>query len=710
MQLSVSTAPAAAASGADRSVRRAGSSSCLVGPSTLAVSFSCRQRSARLLLLAGACLLALSRLLPAASQTITFKDALVPSTETLKHEPTPFYIFGANVKFVFPKEAAGKQNKVTIKNLKLSRTSSDEIRQVAEHDVLGRLTADPAQAKLLRLSPAGVEVALIKHQQLLRMRSEAAPVPFCCHGLPFGSEHPFVPTRECPYPNAFRRFFWSNKKDANPAGSAQPPEPLKPGETPTYDGEEVYVRPVALDGTPEAEEETTFVVRDSDIYFLVTANCGPLSDLTFSGEIQVSNAYGKLPGYKYSGFLCDLVCVVAYAALTLVWGLCLLRHRKNLIPFHYCLGGVALLGMLDSAAELWNLHQWNLYGPTKLPLCVSIGLSVLKHIAAYVLVLLGALGWSITQPTLERRTVLKIQLIVLTYIVFDSLRQVSNAYDSTGSFSLLRSLVVLLPISILNVIVFYWIFSALHENIELLTREKQFEKLLIYRRLFIVLFGGLLLATGILIVQLYAAALDPSDRWQHQAVLVDGLPRILFLLLVMSMMFIWRPHIHSRRQALPVSSLLPSFFFFSSSAAAAEPSPGPQVWGEELDFHDHFSEEDFDEDGASHLRLENDIPTFASVQVAFPGRPAESRAANGSAYSSKAAAGRSQMAAGDAAREQQQQTGIEMGGSHVTRGASGAQEGRSSENQIIGKTNLTQPLNADAAAGDEEADNKRGEA
>lgn len=40
---------------------------------------------------------------------------------------------------------------------------------------------------------------------------------------------------------------------------------------------------------------------------------------------------------------------------------------------------------------------------------------------------------------------------------------------------------------------------------------------------------------------------NPSDRWQHQAVLSEGLPRLLFLLLVTSMMFIWRPHRHSRR-------------------------------------------------------------------------------------------------------------------------------------------------------------------
>ncbi|KAL8454293.1 hypothetical protein Emed_000402 [Eimeria media] len=635
----------------------------------------------------------------ASGQTVRLTNAVVPPSETLRHDPNPFYIFGANVKFVFPKEAVGKQNKVVIKNLRLSKTSSDEIRQVMAHDVLGRQVASTDQAKLLGVSPAGVEVALIKFHQLKRMLSGGAPVPLCCHGMPFGSDHPFVPTPDCPYPNAFRRYFWSEKK-AGEGGAEQQQQQQQQQQTttdqslerekqtvPVYDGEEVYVRPVALDGTPEAQGETSFVVRDSDIYFLITANCGPLSDLTYEGEIYVTNAYGSLPGYKYSGFVSDLICVVAYAFLTLVWGGCLLRHRRNLIPFHYCLGGVALLGMLESAAELWSLYQWNVSGPSKLPLCVSIGLSVLKNISAYVLVLLGALGWSITRPNLEKKTVYKIQLIVLTYIVFDSLRerelqeeregeiegetdrQVSNAYDTSGTFSLLRSLVVLLPISILNVIVFYWIFSALHENIE-----------------------------------------DPSDRWQHQAILTEGLPRLLFLLLVACMMLIWRPHIHSKRLAY-FTEIGDTDEMDHHRTRRDKTSPGPQVWGEELDFHDHFSEEDFDDDGAAHLRLENDIPTFASVQVAFPGRPAaEAKGlhAGGSSSSSSsskaipAATKPSRVSADSAAVNEQQQTGIEMGGSHVIRGNLATTHDETpptSETQIIGRPNnfTQQPLEADSA-------------
>ncbi|XP_026191817.1 uncharacterized protein LOC34617729 [Cyclospora cayetanensis] len=444
----------------------------------------------------------------ASSQTVTFRDLGVPASESLRHDPNAFFIYGSNVKFVFPKEAVGKHNVVRIKNLRLSQASSAEIEQMRAQDLLARLApSSSAQKALLDVSPAGIEVVLIKYRQLRRMLTEPAPFPFCCHGMPFSPEKPFVPTAECPYPNAMRRIFWSRRPTYQLQEPQQTPSPEQHDSILQYDGEEIYVRPVALAGSADAEKEFTFAVRDSDIYFLVTANCGPLSDLTFEGEISVSNAYGKLPGYEYSGFLCDLACVVAYAVLSLVWGVCLLRQKKNLIPFHYCLGGVCLLGLLESAAELASLYIWNFYEPSRPLICLSIALCVLKNISAYVLVLLGAIGWSITRPSLDRPTRYKIQLIVFTYILFDSLRQLSNAYDNSGTFSLLRSLIVLLPISVLNVVVFYWIFSALHDNIELLTREKQYEKLLIYRRLFCVLFGGLFLATGILVLQLYAAAL-----------------------------------------------------------------------------------------------------------------------------------------------------------------------------------------------------------
>ncbi|OEH76317.1 membrane related protein [Cyclospora cayetanensis] len=606
----------------------------------------------------------------ASSQTVTFRDLGVPASESLRHDPNAFFIYGSNVKFVFPKEAVGKHNVVRIKNLRLSQASSAEIEQMRAQDLLARLApSSSAQKALLDVSPAGIEVVLIKYRQLRRMLTEPAPFPFCCHGMPFSPEKPFVPTAECPYPNAMRRIFWSRRPTYQLQEPQQTPSPEQHDSILQYDGEEIYVRPVALAGSADAEKEFTFAVRDSDIYFLVTANCGPLSDLTFEGEISVSNAYGKLPGYEYSGFLCDLACVVAYAVLSLVWGVCLLRQKKNLIPFHYCLGGVCLLGLLESAAELASLYIWNFYEPSRPLICLSIALCVLKNISAYVLVLLGAIGWSITRPSLDRptrgggengggegrqevhecsSTPTSSSPSVAAGSALASL-QLSNAYDNSGTFSLLRSLIVLLPISVLNVVVFYWIFSALHDNIE----------------------GSVEPALSILLDIRAAQAASMHACAPHIAIRWMPCASAFFPLLMMPLLRYWLRAIPERARVccdgalcscLPernstrsssstdvsfvfclVDSFLPREFWCSNSTLqlslayfteigdseevemprqqqrAKRGGTGAQVWGDELDFHDHFSDEDFEEDAGSRLRLESNIPTFASIQVGGPG-------------------------------------------------------------------------------------------
>lgn len=102
-----------------------------------------------------------------------------------------------------------------------------------------------------------------------------------------------------------------------------------------------------------------------------------------------------------------------------------------------------------------------------------------------------------------------------------------------------------------------------------------------------------------------------------------------------------------------------------------------------------FSDEDFEEDGAAHLRLENNIPTFASVQVAYPVTSASSdqKSADPSSSSSSSAAGKAQREAGAAA---QGEAGIEMGANSFTRGTP-SNESASHETQVIGKPTFVQP-------------------
>lgn len=352
-----------------------------------------------------------------AGQVIEYNGSALPTSESLLQEPKFFFLFGSSSSFVIPPSARDRKNHVKFKNLSLSVESTQLVKQIlSQGDGNPELTGQGDE--LLMTSPAGVEVVLIKYKQLLRMQFEQPPGPFCCKSLPLRSEPAFTPTRECPYPGAVRRFFWGGQRSEEPEQS-NPSVGVPPA---VYNGEEIYVKPVALKGTPQASDEVTFTVRDTDMYVLVVANCGPLNDLTFDGEVEVVNAFGWLPGYAYSGMLFSLACFVGYVLLCLVWGCYLVMNRKNLVPFHYCLTGVGILGLFETGLHFANLYVWTLNGRNTALLTVSIFFSVLKNISAYILVLLGALGWSITKPSLERSTVIKIQIIVFVYIIFDTLR------------------------------------------------------------------------------------------------------------------------------------------------------------------------------------------------------------------------------------------------------------------------------------------------
>ncbi|CDI77280.1 lung seven transmembrane receptor domain-containing protein, putative [Eimeria acervulina] len=56
------------------------------------------------------------------------------------------------------------------------------------------------------ISPAGIELAFIKYEQLKTMIRAASPVAFCCAG--FASASSFAASADCPYPNALRRSFF----------------------------------------------------------------------------------------------------------------------------------------------------------------------------------------------------------------------------------------------------------------------------------------------------------------------------------------------------------------------------------------------------------------------------------------------------------------------------------------------------------------------
>ncbi|EPR60882.1 putative membrane protein [Toxoplasma gondii GT1] len=554
---------------------------------------------------------------PCAGQIVTYTKQPVPDPFLLAPEKGAFFVYGKNTKFYFPFNLFGSDPSaalpaptVTFKNVRLTAEAAAAVRQAQEQG-----DSDASSPPFSPRSPVAVELALLPYAYVRTLFTSPSAAPFCCSARPAageGDSHPsfsiptsFSPTNECPYPGALKRPIsgdavplLSSSLGAEGGSTREPTSPRVSSSVREPAGQ--YVCPLTLSGeASETERVVQMEIEDSDIYFLVASNCGGFKGLAFEGEVAVRNAYGYLPGYEYPKIPFYFLFMLVYLVVCLVWGCLMYRQRANLITFHKFMLVVAVLGFLESLALFVYLYDYNMRGDrNKVLLVVSILVTVVKNIFSYMLVLLGAIGWSITIPVLEKKTVVRMQIIVVLYIILDTVRQVSDEFSNSHSLPLVLLLTCLIPISTLNGVLFYWIISSINNNIEMLQQQKQHEKLLIYRRLYAVLLLAIVLAIIDLLCQIYVASWDASDRWRDQWWLSDAIPHFLFLLVLAAMMAIWRPSQQSRR--LAYFTELGDVDDLENHHARAKNAADLHVWGEELDFHDHFSEEE----------LEAGIPNF----------------------------------------------------------------------------------------------------
>jgi len=133
--------------------------------------------------------------------------------------------------------------------------------------------------------------------------------------------------------------------------------------------------------------------------------------------------------------------------------------------------------------------------------------------------------------------------------VLDFIRESVLSYRHSHSLSMPFVLLCLLPVSLLNGAIFYWVFTALSSLMETLKERGQTEKLSLFERLWKFLIGTLAAATFTLLFQIFNLTKSVTERWKYQWLLSDGISHTLFLLVLAAMMYLWAPNKHSQRYA-----------------------------------------------------------------------------------------------------------------------------------------------------------------
>jgi len=291
-------------------------------------------------------------------------------------------------------------------------------------------------------------------------------------------------------------------------------------------------------------------VRSTGVYILVYSNCGNYSEAIVSGSVVVKNAYGFLPGNEYHKMPFYGWLSLIYAAMAVTWMALSLRWWRELFHIQYCIAAVILLGLVEAFTWWIFYNEWNHSGVRgRFLFIMAILSSVVKSVFSYMLVLVASLGWGVTRPYLDHRTIMKVQGVSFLYIVLDFIRESVLSFRHSHSLSLTFVLLCLLPVALLNGAIFYWIFTALSSLMETLKERRQNEKLLLFERLWTILVAALAIASLTLLFQIFDLSRSISIRWHYQWFFADGVSHILFLLVLAAMMHLWAPRTNSQRYA-----------------------------------------------------------------------------------------------------------------------------------------------------------------
>jgi hypothetical protein len=387
------------------------------------------------------------------------------------------------------------------------------------HDIVAKAGSSPVPEGISIKTYTGVQLSIMKYSNFWNLIN---PKKFCC-------TYEDVNSKQC------------EKVDQL---LVQKPVGTK------YSDVNVYSSTVNFPESASQKSDVKMTIRMTSVYILVFSNCGEFSDATVEGSVIVKNAYGFLPGNEYHKMPFYGWLLLVYVGLAVAWMVLSIRWWKEVFTIQNCISAVIFFGLIE--AFLWYIffNDWNTTGfRGKVLFILSILSSVVKSIFSYMLVLVAALGWGVTRPYLDRQVILKIQAVCFLYIILDFIREAVLSFRHSHSLSLAFVLLCLLPVSLLNGGIFYWVFTALSSLMETLRDRRQFEKLALFQTLWKILIFALTVATLTLLFQIFNLSRSITTRWKYQWLFADGVSHVLFLVVLAAMMYLWAPHKYSQRYA-----------------------------------------------------------------------------------------------------------------------------------------------------------------
>ncbi|KCV68001.1 hypothetical protein H696_05467 [Fonticula alba] len=330
----------------------------------------------------------------------------------------------------------------------------------------------------------------------------------------------------------------------------------------SYPGE-IILKPIDGPGSVNESNFMRFALSEDDPItdtFLVTKRslyCITVVPQTGNAEGTIYSVfpYGKVPALDYPllpfyGFL-----GLFYLAIGFVWAVLCALYWKDILRVQLYISGVVLLNLMECIFYFAFYNDYNKTGVQSMPLLtisVIFGAgSLSSSLSAFLVV---CMGFGLVKPTLGT-TGHKVFILgfvnFLVYCLFKATQVLNRMQDAPEQQSY-TVLMIALAQSIILAIYFFWISSSLSETMSRLVLRHQSEKLRAYKYLNHILYVALFaFLFGVIVMVLQNADVQfQRENWHLLWFTNVGLFQLLYTVVLVLIMFLWRPTTNNSRFTL----------------------------------------------------------------------------------------------------------------------------------------------------------------
>lgn len=289
------------------------------------------------------------------------------------------------------------------------------------------------------------------------------------------------------------------------------------------------------------------VVDKEGIYILkMTVRSNTKYNATFRVEMVAPSGYLSAaiwPLLPFFGVMCGI-----YTILCTCWLVVCGLQWRDLLRIQYWIGGVALLGMVESATYYGVYSSINSTGLFNVEAYVfAEWVSIAKRALARMLVIIVSLGFGIVKPRLgpALQRVVGTGLLWGVLAAIDAWLRLHHKADDSNRVLLLSEA----PLSLLDSAICWWVFVSLAHTMRTLQLRRNTIKLSLYRHftntlIFAVISSVVFMLYSIKSYRVQRCITEWKEVWMDEAYW-----HILFASVLTVIMVLWRPTKNNQRYA-----------------------------------------------------------------------------------------------------------------------------------------------------------------